>query len=65
MAAGYTDDVALMGRWLSDAYKRYMDLSPSHVADLCTAMAHVEPDSIGHSTRTRLERALERIKDGQ
>ena len=65
LAAGYGDEVALVGRWASDCYRDYLSMPNSVLAEVCAGMALVRPDDVTPPVRKRLEEHLEAIKIGR
>ena len=62
LAAGYGEEVGLIGRWSSDCFKDYLAMPNALLAEVCTNMALVRPDDVSTSVRARLEDALNAIK---
>ena len=61
LAAGYGEEVGLMGRWASDCYRDYLSIPNSQLAEIGINMALVRPDDVTSSVRARLEEQLESI----
>jgi hypothetical protein len=61
LAAGYGEEVGLVGRWASDCYRDYLSLPNSQLAEICTNMALVRPGDVTTPVRARLEEQPESI----
>lgn len=62
LAAGYGEEVGLVGRWSSDCYRDYLSMPNFLLAEICTNMALVRPDDVTVGVRARLEAQLESLK---
>ena len=55
--------VQIMGRWSSDAYRRYLDMSPASLAAVTRGMSLIQPDDV-RAGRKAAEEQLDRVRSG-